>query len=989
MASYIQVPYGYRHVSNPIQFLSPKNNEENHYFNRIGYISNKDDPVVKNDTLNAIKNRKDLQKWILATSDFGTELQRDINEITGGDENFNNAVLRRALDLKNNDLFRNPQPITLLFNNGEKFHQQNPIIGKLATQINVSNLTDKELSKRKFLEGGVREIEDRLHRLKYGKNDDDNNDDDDPKTPPGGGAKPQREAEAEMDPSFRRPTQDPEKDLEETFKQLRYGKIKPQRDLKQVFKELRFGKEANVDPHDTIQDKIIEETITPREDIGSSLPTHPLFNPEENEKKDSFSRPITRLIDGETIEVTPKTEIEEEKQLSDQLQNLFPNIEQETDNSDKADLHIDFENLSQTLSQIENKIVPFEFEFFQGGKNEKFREIIIGGIDSSNDTIDFINFLESKICQKILVENRLKIHIEIGNIYFDNNDTNESIHSFILAQVYPIAGEIDHQFTFDRDYVTYFQWITDAFAESKKNKFDIFTNKNAKFLFYHFNDYLEQNGERIKKVKHSTVTQDYIAAEQIQDKNWKYFVESLLSFSEKATDTSQNFLLDTQENLLILTKTHDELYDQIAKNFNTILGKMPFDLYSEIENDFLRESYEIEDVKNLDNWVSFYFKHGPFPGNNELTILPQTNLPKTVDNLSVDVSPLQLYNKFGKGDAKKLVSFQAIVALFQHYGGEKLTAKRAMDEWKENLTFQALSKENDNITLKFDYLAEIVFHFLRAFLTLESEFEEMEKTKKEILEKTIENLSSERIITSTPSSKSICRFFPLTIFNTPEKLNLDDSNFLKASLTMSKPNIDATIDAAEEKDRNVLQDITNPTPGLFVNQTFTNDDLNTMETDDDSKFKLSKPSMKRLSEITQNISDNINSIEENLSNNISFANDLKEKIEKINNENKKVLVEPQKKEIEILKSESQTKIKTSKEKKRIKPYNLRSSKRKFNTIDSIDSLDKPFLYTTSNENERNKIEAARKVFSSVTNNLPDHNEKLKFTLDSLNNIKIT
>ena len=147
--------------------------------------------------------------------------------------------------------------------------------------------------------------------------------------------------------------------------------------------------------------------------------------------------------------------------------------------------------------------------------------------------------------------------------------------------------------------------------------------------------------------------------------------------------------------------------------------------------------------------------------------------------------------------------------------------------------------------------------------------------------------------------------------------------------------------------------------------------------------------MKRLSEITQNISDNINSIEENLSNNISFANDLKEKIEKINNENKKVLVKPVKKEIEILKSESQTKIKTSKETKRIKPYNLRSSKRKFNTIDSTDSLDKPFLYTTSNENERNKIEAARKVFSSVTNNLPDHNKKLKFTLDSLNNIKIT
>ena len=144
MSSYIQEPFGYRHVSNPIQFVSPRN-PESHYVDRIGYISNRDDPVVENNILNAVKNREDLQKYILATSDFGHELQLNINEITGGDEKFNNAIVRCALDLKSDDLFRNPQPITLLFNNIEKFHQQNPIIGKLATQINVSKLTDKEL----------------------------------------------------------------------------------------------------------------------------------------------------------------------------------------------------------------------------------------------------------------------------------------------------------------------------------------------------------------------------------------------------------------------------------------------------------------------------------------------------------------------------------------------------------------------------------------------------------------------------------------------------------------------------------------------------------------------------------------------------------------------------------------------------------------------------------------------------------------------------
>ena len=224
MSSYIQIPYGFRKVSNPIQFSVPKNFEENQYLNRIGYISNKDDPAVKNNILDGVKNREDLQKWILATSDFGRELQQDINEITGGDEKFNNAVLRRALDLKSDGLFRNPQPISLLFIDVEKFHQQNPITGKLATQINVSKLSERDLVKRKFLEGEISKIEDRLHNLKNGKvnkDDDDNNDDDndEPPTPPKGGSSAPPMREAEMDPSFRRPPE-PKEPKKRTRKRL-------------------------------------------------------------------------------------------------------------------------------------------------------------------------------------------------------------------------------------------------------------------------------------------------------------------------------------------------------------------------------------------------------------------------------------------------------------------------------------------------------------------------------------------------------------------------------------------------------------------------------------------------------------------------------------------------------------------------------------------------------------------------------------------------
>ena len=105
--------------------------------------------------------------------------------------------------------------------------------------------------------------------------------------------------------------------------------------------------------------------------------------------------------------------------------------------------------------------------------------------------------------------------------------------------------------------------------------------------------------------------------------------------------------------------------------------------------------------------------------------------------------------------------------------------------------------------------------------------------------------------TSTPNRENIRNIFPSTVSNIPDGLSKIDSDFLKTLLTLSKTNLDASIEAAEEENRMIIQDMINPTPGLFVDQSFTNDDLNTMHTDDESKFKLNNESMKNINEITK------------------------------------------------------------------------------------------------------------------------------------------
>ena len=86
-------------------------------------------------------------------------------------------------------------------------------------------------------------------------------------------------------------------------------------------------------------------------------------------------------------------------------------------------------NLTEILSKFGNDENPLEFEFFTGRENKKFDDTM-RSYGLSADNLEFLDFLQSQICKKILATNKVKIHVETGNIYYDNNDTGESSFDF-------------------------------------------------------------------------------------------------------------------------------------------------------------------------------------------------------------------------------------------------------------------------------------------------------------------------------------------------------------------------------------------------------------------------------------------------------------------------------------------------------------------------------------------------------------------------------
>ena len=205
--------------------------------------------------------------------------------------------------------------------------------------------------------------------------------------------------------------------------------------------------------------------------------------------------------------------------------------------------------------------------------------------------------MQSDQCKQILVSNKRKIHIETGNIYHDDQDTNELILDFFFNQQNPITWVINFDFVYGESYADYVNWLIKGFDSYQKNKLEVLACKNSKYLFYRDNNILQESNLELKNVKHSFVTDDYIAAEEIQHQNWQYFVESVLEvcraqgIGKTIRKPQANLLIDTVENITIAKKACQSLYKYLEQNSYLTVENLSSEEFPEIKDNFNRENF--------------------------------------------------------------------------------------------------------------------------------------------------------------------------------------------------------------------------------------------------------------------------------------------------------------------------------------------------------------------------------------------------------------
>ena len=141
----------------------------------------------------------------------------------------------------------------------------------------------------------------------------------------------------------------------------------------------------------------------------------------------------------------------------------------------------------------------------------------------------------------------MKIHIESGQIFIDNQITGESLYDFLCAQqdLAKKILEVKVPITNNFDY-----YVKEILANITDDRDDMNANTTSKFLYYQFNMFRLAQGKPPLEMRHSVTAGNDQVLENLQNKDWQYFVETLLWV---ATDQLTVFDDSSERDLLEIT----------------------------------------------------------------------------------------------------------------------------------------------------------------------------------------------------------------------------------------------------------------------------------------------------------------------------------------------------------------------------------------------------------------------------------------------------
>ena len=115
-----------------------------------------------------------------------------------------------------------------------------------------------------------------------------------------------------------------------------------------------------------------------------------------------------------------------------------------------------------------------------------------------------------------MTQNKLSIHVDSGDIFYDNHNTEDNFYSFLLSQQNGEAAFVPKKFSYSNMFEKYITSFLQNFSINDQQKFDLLAFKNSKYLFYRFNDFVKMYGNPRYKLLHTRKMKDSVALKKLK-----------------------------------------------------------------------------------------------------------------------------------------------------------------------------------------------------------------------------------------------------------------------------------------------------------------------------------------------------------------------------------------------------------------------------------------------------------------------------------------
>ena len=162
--------------------------------------------------------------------------------------------------------------------------------------------------------------------------------------------------------------------------------------------------------------------------------------------------------------------------------------------------------------------VPESIYFFYGGESEQFVNAL-EFISLSPINRGFSTFLLSDLGRQTMTQNKLSIHVESGDIFYDNHNIGENFCNFLLSQQNDEAAYVSKKFSYGNSFEVYISTFLQDFSTDDEENFDLLAFKNSEYLFYRFSDFVKAYGNPRHELLHTRKMLDTVGMKKVEEKN--------------------------------------------------------------------------------------------------------------------------------------------------------------------------------------------------------------------------------------------------------------------------------------------------------------------------------------------------------------------------------------------------------------------------------------------------------------------------------------